>query len=212
MTIIPFRRKLIPYHFFHVNYWIIGINLLVFLFGLLFPYLFGLLALSWPGVVQEHRFWQLVTWFFVEPFGGANVFGLVFNVLALVFFGTKVEHEMGSFQFLLFCAGIGILGGCLSLGVFQLAGVPQYPVYGMTTLVLAILMAYAALYPDAVIYLMGIIPLRSAVLLLVLTAIEVLLLVTSYGLVYLTHLTGLLLAWLYVLIRYRMNPFRHLFG
>ena len=210
MNIIPFRRKLIPYRFFHLNYWIIGINLLVFMTGMLFPGLFNLLALSWPGISGGHFYWQFLTWFCTEPFSGATIFNLVFNIVALIFFGSKVEHEMGSFHYLLFYAGIGILSGLIGLGIFSLAGLSSYPIYGMTTLVFAVLMVYTALYPDSVIYLMGIFPLRAPILLLLLSAIEILLLVTSYGLMYLIHLSGLLLAFLFVLIKYRTNPFRSL--
>jgi membrane associated rhomboid family serine protease len=201
----------IPYRFFHANYWIIGINLLVFMGGMLFQGLFSYLALSWPGIASGHFYWQFLSWVVTEPFSGATVFNLVFNMVALVFFGSKVEHEMGSIHYLLFCAGIGLVSGLISLGFFQLMGLPEYPIYGSTTLVLAVLMAYAALYPETVIYLMGIFPLRAPVLLLILVGIEVLLMVTSYGPAYLTHLTGLFLAWAYVLVRYRANPFRHLF-
>jgi membrane associated rhomboid family serine protease len=212
MAIIPFRRKWIPYHFFHANYVIIGISLLVFMLGMLFRDIFGILALSWTGVAQHQFWWQFITWFLVEPFSGHTVFNLVFNMVALVFFGSKVEQEMGSIHYLLFIAAIGALAGLAGLGVFQLAGLPDYPVYGSTFLVLAVLMAYAAFYPDAVIYLMGIFPLRSALLLVIITVLEVILLLTSYGPAYLTHLFGLALAWLYVFVRYRANPFRNLFG
>jgi membrane associated rhomboid family serine protease len=212
MAIIPFRRKWISYRFFHANYAIIGVSLLVFMLGMLFQDVFGILALSWPGIAQNHFWWQIVTWCLVEPFSGFTVFNLVFNMVALVFFGSKVEHTMGSFHYLLFIAAIAALAGLAGLGIFQLVGLPDYPVYGSTTLVLAVLVAYAAFYPDAEVYLMGIFPLRSAMLLAIITVLEIILLVTGYGPAYLTHLFGLALAWLYVLVRYRTNPFRKLFG
>ncbi len=211
MAIIPFRKKLLPYRFFHINYWIIGINLVIFMAGMVSQNLTYLLILSLQGIGEGHFWWQFVTWFLTEPFSMATVFNIVFNMVALVFFGNQVEHEMGSWHYLIFYGGIGLVSGLLGFGIFWLFGW-QHAIFGSTTLVFAVLMMYAALYPDSVIYLMGIFPLRPPLLLLILSVIAVLVLLGTYGPLALVHLIGLVLAFLYVLVKYRRNPFRNLFG
>jgi len=207
MSVIPFRRRLIPYQFFNANYIIIGINLFIFMLGLVFHWIPGALALSPVGFLDQQHYWQILTFFFTE----VDIWALVFNLLGLFFFGNQVEKEMGSIEYLLFyfCTGIG--SGLLSLVLYSVAGVYGVPILGSSATVFAVLLAFTAFYPDTIMYFFGIFPLRAPILVLIFVGFQVFSLVSSWGPAALTNLNGLLLAYLYMLIRYRTNPFKNFF-
>lgn len=209
MSIIPFRRRLIPYRFFNSNYIIIGANLLVFMILMLFQNLIPLLVLSPNGFFGDHAYWQLLSYHLVVP--SNEIMVLVFNMLGLFFFGSPVEREMGSIEYLIFYFGIGLLAGLFSVFLFDWIGLQGAPIYGSTITIFAILLAYTAFYPDSVIYLMGIFPLRAPILVLIFIGIELLVIITGGHLESLVNLIGLVFSFIYIWIRYRTNPFRNLF-
>src|SRR5260221_14482498 len=56
------------------------------------------LALSKDGLVHDHRFWQIFTFQFLHS--GPWPWHLLFNCLALYFFGRDVEQALGPTDFL----------------------------------------------------------------------------------------------------------------
>jgi len=208
MSIIPFRRRLITYRFFNANYFIIGANLLVFMILLVVPDLTSYLALTPLGFFDFHEYWQLLSFHLVH----LDLMTLVFNLLGLFFFGSQVEREMGSVEYLLFYCGIGIVSGFLSVVIFNAVGLGSLPIYGSTTTVFGVLLAYAAFYPDSVIYLMGIVPLRAPFLILIFIGLAIIMIVFSARWSNLVNMIGLVVSYIYIYIRYRTNPFRNLFS
>jgi membrane associated rhomboid family serine protease len=182
---------------------IIGINILVFILQQLFYYPTVFLALS-PGAALHGALWQFVTYMFAH--GGIN--HLLFNMLALFIFGTQVERALGSREFLLYYLLTGMLAGVFSFGVYCLTGAYHVILLGASGAIFAVQMAYAALFPDSVIYIWGILPLRAPVMVLVFTGIELFSSVMSggSGVAHLTHLAGFGFGWLYFLVRLGKNP------
>jgi membrane associated rhomboid family serine protease len=85
---------------------------------------------------------------------------------------------------------------------------------GASGAIFAVELAYAAFFPDSIIYLWGILPLRAPVMVLGFTALE---LVSSVfgirsGVAHFTHLAGFGFAWLYFLIRFGIDPWKRLRG
>ena len=103
------------------------------------------------------------------------------------------------------------MAGILSVVIFNVAGLVSMPIYGSTTTVFAVLLAYASFYPDSVIYLMGIVPLRAPFLILIFIGLAILMIVFSGRLSNLVNMIGLAVSYLYIFLRYRTNPFRNLF-
>lgn len=212
MATIPFRRRKIPYTFFNANYVIMGITGVVFLISLLNSYISENLALSVQGL-ESGRIWQLFTYFFAfVGDAGSSILHLVFSLLVLLFFGTQVEREMGSIQYLLYYVLIGALSGLAGVGLMALAGADWLLLHGPSITVFAVAVAFAGFYPDSIIYLMGIIPLRAALLVVIYVVIDIVSLVLTQGLFSLVHLLGFVIAYAWMLIRYRRNIFRNLFG
>jgi membrane associated rhomboid family serine protease len=106
------------------------------------------------------RPWTTVTYMFLHG-GMGHIF---FNMLALFFFGPRLEHRMGSRHFLglYFASGIG--GALLSVVT------PYVPIVGASGAVFGVLLGFARYYPREQIYIWGIIPVQARVLVGIMTA------------------------------------------
>jgi membrane associated rhomboid family serine protease len=191
-------------------YWLIGINVLVFVA----MYFLGFRRLTYylsmiPGlIIQRGWVWTFVTYMFVH--GGFS--HILFNMLALLIFGMHVERQMGSREFLLFYFVTGTLAGIFSFVVYYLTGAYGVILMGASGAIFAVELAYAVFFPTSIIYLWGILPLRAPVMVLGFTALELVSSIfgLSQGVAHLTHLAGFGFAWLYFVIRYGMNPWQRL--
>ena len=170
----------------------------------LFTYLFAMN----PSRVLEGRIWSFITYMFIH--GGIT--HILFNMFALYIFGTQIERYMGSKEFLLFYFVTGALAGVFSFIVYWMTG--QYNVWlmGASGAVFAVTLAYAVFFPDSIIYIWGILPLRAPVLVLGYTALELISSITrpNSGVAHLTHLAGFGFAWLYFSVRFGINPWKRL--
>jgi membrane associated rhomboid family serine protease len=206
MSIIrqPFR-----YYNYGAVYWLIGINVLLFvaMHYLGFQRLIFNMSMI-PGLVLRGRIWTFVTYMFVH----GSVTHILFNMLALFFFGIHVERQMGSKEFLLFYFVTGALAGVFSFLVYYFTGSSRVILMGASGAVFAVELAYAIFFPTSVIYLWGIIPLRAPVMVLGFTALELFFSIFNRGsgVAHLTHLAGFAFAWLYFVIRFGINPWRRL--
>src|SRR5918999_2555556 len=101
-----------------------------------------------PALIP-YRPWTLVTYMFLH--GGLS--HILFNMLALYFFGSRVELRLGSRHFILLYLISGIAGGLLSL-VFS----PRVPIIGASGAVFGVSFAFAYFWPRERIYLWGVLP------------------------------------------------------
>lgn len=183
-----------------------------FAYGYSFGQAFGaLFGLSWPAF--SHGFyWQPLTYLFLH--GGWS--HLLLNLLALLCFGNGVEREIGGRKFWTVFLGGGVLAGLGWLAFLALQPVacrllaPLIPALGKLAGaaplgsamcvgasggVFALIGAFAALFPDRIVYvlLFFVIPLRVkartlAVILGVLTVVEAAVLQSDVA--YAAHLAG----------------------
>jgi membrane associated rhomboid family serine protease len=211
----PFR-----YTWYNVSLIIIGLNILVFLAEKVIP-LNLVVSLSgrrfrlnsiaeilsmMPLMVENGYIWQFVTYMFVhDPYSLSH---LIFNMLALFIFGSAVERRMGSSEFLLYYMLTGVLAGVFSFILYAFFGINPM-LMGASGAIFAVQLAYAVLYPQSVIFIWGIIPMRAPVMVLGATAVELVLLFIGRGNVaHGTHLFGFLFGWLYFLARFGINPWK----
>ena len=201
----PFR-----YRYDGVTLWLIGINALVFF---LMRFLNGRLLVLYmamiPGLVKEGWVWTFVTYMFLHD-GFSHIF---FNMFALFLFGTQVERQMGSREFLLFYFVTGIFAGIFSFVVYVLTKTYGVSLMGASGAIFAVQLAYAVFFPDAIVYIWGILPLRAPVMVVGFTVLELVSQIfrRDDGVAHLTHLAGFGFAWLYFIIRFRIDPWRRLF-
>jgi len=205
----PALRRPIRYRYYNATVILIVINVAIFLLTFVARGVMRYLALIPILVVQEHAWWQVVTYMFVH----AGTWHLLFNMLALFMFGVPLERSLGSGEFLLYYFVTGVGAGLATLAVNWYTGMAYIPVVGASGAIFAVLLAYATLFPDARIVLFWILPMRAPMAVLVFAGIELFSLLTSTnaGVAHLTHLAGLLFGWLYLLWRLRMNPLRAFF-
>lgn len=201
-------RKPFRYRYDNVVLILIGINLLVFLLQNIFPSATAYLSLNTQLVLRYGMVWQFFTYMFAH--GGIS--HLLFNMLGLFFFGTPVERQMGSKEFLLFYLVTGFLAGVFSFLLFLLTGAHYVFLLGASGAIFAVQLAYATLFPDSMVYLWGILPLRAPVMVLGFTALELFSSIfgLSSGIAHFTHLGGFAFGWFYFMVRFGANPWHYL--
>ncbi|MEJ2542030.1 MAG: rhomboid family intramembrane serine protease, partial [Gemmatimonadota bacterium] len=123
--------------------------------------------LAQPGTPLYFTLWFDPSAFFREPWTGityqflhAGFWHLGFNMLALYFFGPRLEERMGGGHFLAMYLGAGYMGALLSLPIGG-------PMVGASGAVFGVLAAYAAIWPRTVIYIWAILPIQAWALALI---------------------------------------------
>jgi membrane associated rhomboid family serine protease len=137
------------------------------------------------------RPWTVVTYMFLH--GG--LMHLLFNMIALYFFGPRVEERIGSRSFTVLYFLSGITGALLS---FFLA--PGAPIIGASGGVFGVMMGFAHFWPDTPILVWGILPVPARMLVIITTAIA---LFSGFsggggGIAHFAHLGGYAGAFLYL--------------
>jgi membrane associated rhomboid family serine protease len=152
-------------------------------------------ALSLGGL--QHGFiWQFLTYQFMH--GG--LLHLVVNLWAIYVFGTEVELALGRRSFLTLYLGSGIIGGIVqTLAALAFQGEFALPVVGASAAAFGLAAAFALLFPDRLLLLFFVIPIRAKYLLVISG------LLTIYGLMFpggniahAAHLGGILFGLFYV--------------
>jgi membrane associated rhomboid family serine protease len=188
---------------------LIGLNILVFLGNMVFREGELLFRLSMnPVLVRQGWVWQFFTYMFVhDPRSLGHLF---FNMFALFMFGSQVERQMGSREFLLYYLLTGVLAGVFSFLAYYFTGSYRVWLMGASGAVFAVQLAYAVLFPRAVILLWGLLPLKAPVMVLGFTGLELFFMITGRAgnVAHITHLTGFAFGWLYFLVRFGINPWR----
>lgn len=199
-------RKPFSYTFFSSSLILIAVNFILFFLTKIFPRSVPYLSLC-PGLVIEDRmYWQFVSYMFVHG-NFAHIFS---NMIGLFFFGLTVEKAIGSKELLMIYFTCGIMSGLLSFGYYVLTGTYAVFLMGASGALFAIMFAYAVIFPRANIYIWGILPIPSPLLVVLYAAIEVFSQITGYksNVAHYAHLFGFLCSILYFKIRMGINPFK----
>ena len=203
-------RRSFRYSYTQIVFYLIGINVLVYLAQHLFWSTTYYLAM-FPPYIMKGWIWQFVTYMFVHA--PRKFTHILFNMLGLFIFGIQVERRMGSREFLLYYLVTGTLAGVISFAAYYFTGTNAI-LLGASGAVFAVELAFATFFPDAIIYIWGIIPLRAPVMVLGFTALELFFSVSGMqnGVAHLTHLSGFAVGWFYFMIRFRINPWHEFRG
>jgi membrane associated rhomboid family serine protease len=189
--------------------WLIGINLAVFLVC----YLGGeaiqrpvnaFLGLSAAGAIKYFLITQVFTYMFVH-FGIMHV---LFNMLGLWFFGVPLEQTWGTRRFVKFYLYCGLAAGVCVLVVNILTGDWATPTIGASGAIFGVLVAFAILFPDAILLMFFLFPMKAKFAVIIYVAIELLVTLSSLhtGVSTVAHLGGAAFAW--VFLKYRLPDIR----
>jgi len=191
-----------PYTYVQLTIYIIVINIGIFLLNLLNNVVGFTLAMNPLLTVAEGYFWQPLSYMFMH----SDPWHLAFNLLFLFFIGFDVEKRMGSIQFGIFYILSGLGAGLLSLIVYLATGSLHVFLLGASGAIYSVMVAFACFNPHAQMLVMGIIPVRAPFLVLGYAGISVIMgLGGSSGVAHFTHLFGLLIGFVWMLVRYRIN-------
>jgi membrane associated rhomboid family serine protease len=155
--------------------------------------LIPLLGLTPAAVWEQLALWQPVTYMFLHG-GGLH---LLFNMLALWMFGGTLESVWGTKQFLkyYFITGVGAgLSNCL------LTPTMTIPIIGASGAVYGLLAAYGILFPNSLIYVYGLFPVKAKWLVIIFGVFEFLASVNpaTGNIAHLVHLGGMLIGVVYL--------------
>ena len=202
---MKFLRKPFKYTYKNAVLVIALINVAVFILTSLFRNLSTYLGLVPILVVEAQTYWQFFTYQFVH----GDFFHLAFNMLALFFFGVPVERKIGTKEFILYYLLIGTIGGILSFLVYAATGFYTITLIGASGAIFGVLLLYAVLYPNSVIYIWGVIPVPAPLLILGYAVIELISIFSiGDGVAHLTHFIGLIAGWVYIRIRFGIKPLK----
>jgi rhomboid family protein len=165
----------------------------IFIFQLLFrPDWFSLFGLT-PALFWSGFLWQPVTYMFLH--GG--IFHLLFNMFVLWMFGTALESTWGSRRFIKFYFICGIGAGILNAAVTPASPIPTI---GSSGAIYGLLMAFGILFPEQLIYIWGIVPVKAKYFVIGMGFIEFLAAVstTQSGIAHFAHLGGMLFGLVYM--------------
>ena len=145
-------------------------------------------ALFWQGYV-----WQPVSYMFLH--GG--VFHLFFNMLVLWMFGSTLESTWGPRRFLKFYFICGVGAGLLNAVVTPGSMVPTI---GASGAIYGLLLAFGILFPEQLIYIWGIFPVKAKYFVIGIGVIEFLtaMSATQSGIAHFAHLGGMLFGLVYM--------------
>ncbi len=179
--------------------WLLIVNTAVFvLTGLLGPRFapdIRILELAPVAVVYHFALWQLVTYLFLH--GG--IWHLVFNMLTLWMFGTPLEQDWGTRQFLKYYFICGIGAGVFDVGLNAAIGNWGTATIGASGAIYGLLLAFGVCYPDQTVLMGFLFPIRAKYMVMIYAAIELWMsLSVNTGVSNIAHLGGMAVGFVYL--------------
>lgn len=168
-----------------------------------------LLTLAVPGLGDALMFvpalilsrpWTIVTYMFLH----GSLGHIFFNMLALFFFGPRLEARLGSRRFIGLYLASGVMGALASFTN------PMIGVIGASGAVYGVMFGFAHYWPREVVHIWGVLPVEVRWLVVGMTVLS---LVSGFGgagdgVAHFAHLGGFLGAWIYLKVLDRTSGAR----
>jgi len=147
---------------------------------------------EWASFVPQWAIFGLEVWRFVTyMFLHGDFWHIGMNMFILWMFGSQLEALWGRRTFLIYYFVCGV-GAAAVYGVFKLFGLEAMsPMMGASGAVFGLLLAYGLTFPDNVIMVFMIIPMKAKYAVLVFGMIELLLIPRGGSIAHLAHLGGM---------------------
>ncbi len=151
---------------------------------------FGLIPFR---VTHDLMLWQFVTYMFLH--GG--VFHIFFNMLTLFMFGNDLERYWGTRRFLNYYFITGIGAGLCS---WLVAPSSRVAIIGASGAIYGLLLAYGMLYPNRIVYLNFLLPIKIKWLVIIFGAMAFFSSLTGGepGVAHIAHLGGMLVGYVFL--------------
>lgn len=191
---------------------IIILNIIIFLIeistGRKFIYNFGLVP---EDIFHKFTLWQIFTYMFLH----GNLFHILVNMFILWMFGRNIEEIWGSYKFLKYYFICGIFAGVLILITSPYSDIPNI---GASGAIYGILTAFAIIFPDTLIYVYFIFPIKAKYMVILMGFISFLSGIsgTEPGISHFGHLGGIVAGYIYlkydIIIEKLLNSADYLFS
>ncbi len=182
-----------------VRFLLVANGLAYLLINLMFPQLGLSDLLAFQPLALLLRPWTPITYMFVH----ADFGHIFFNMLALFFFGPRVESRLGSARF----AGLYLVSGLAGAGLSFIE--PVAAIIGASGAVFGVQLAFARYWPRDRILIWGVLPVEAWVLVIVMTGISIFGGIGRTGNVaHWAHLGGFAGAAIYLALMERISPAR----
>lgn len=159
----------------------------------------------WPNEILHTGFvWQLFTYMFLH----GSIMHILFNMLALWMFGSELEEEWGSTEFLRYYLVSGVGAGVMIFLIPLLLQQQTGPTVGASGALFALLLAYAVYWPERRLLFMLVFPIKVKYFVLIFGAIAFFLTLTSSGMggiSHVGHLGGLISGYLYLTLSFHQK-------
>ncbi|MGB5287255.1 MAG: rhomboid family intramembrane serine protease [Ignavibacteriaceae bacterium] len=140
--------------------------------------------------------WQLITYQFMH----GSFTHILFNMFALWMFGMEIENYWGTKKFLTYYLLCGIVAGLFQLFLTPLLGSSAAVTIGASGAVYGVLIAFGLMFPNRLIFLYFLIPVKAKYLIGFLIVLEFMLVDSAQSNVaHLAHLGGALAGFLFIL-------------
>ncbi len=192
------------YTYKNATLYLVAINVLVyFITSAIWPY--GKYYLSMiPTFVLHGYVYQFFTYMFVH----GSFSHILFNMFTLYVFGRALEERLGTREFLLYYLLVGTLAGVSSFFLYYFVLGTNTFLMGASGAIYGLLLLYAVFFPYNSIYIFGLIPVKAPYLIIFYFVLEIW---SQFGgstsnIAHLTHLSGLVFGYIYILVRMKLNP------
>lgn len=135
-------------------------NVAVFFVQITMPQLTD--GFSFVPMLALRQPWTLITYMFLH----GNFMHIAFNMMALYFFGPAVEARLGERDFAKLYFISGISGALLSMLL-----APAAQIIGASAAIFGVMLAFATFWPDAPIYIWGVLPVPARYLVIITTVL-----------------------------------------
>jgi len=160
--------------------------------------LFQLFGLVPQSVLQEYKLWQVITYLFLH----GSWIHIIFNMFVLWMFGKDLEVDWGKNEFLIYYFVCGIGSGLITV-LFNINS--PVVIVGASGAIYGVLIAFGFAYPNQIVHLYGVFPLRVkyVVLGLGIFAFFASLSASPSKVSHITHLSGMIIGIIYILLIFK---------
>jgi len=152
--------------------------------------------------LRYFQIWRFLTYNFVH----VGFMHVLFNMMIFFFFAPRLENRWGARWFSFFYLATGIGAGLFHALVMNKS---WGPVIGASGALMGVMLAFAAYYPDQIVYFNLIFPIKIKYLMPILIGFDVFGMRSGDGVSHLTHLSGLAVAYVLLARYHRDWDIRH---